>query len=261
MIGLFLGDTDFSDIVLSKIKKQNIEYFIIDFSKKNKFKKDKHSFKISIGKFGAIINLIKQKKCKKVLFAGKILKPNLSSIRLDLKGIYYMPRVIRAAKIGDAAIIKSIIKILNNEGIKVISSVFFNPELSLKKGNYSKIKPNKQDIISIKKARAFFNKTKSLDHIQALVVKGDKILAKEGREGTKKMFAKLKKKSEGILIKLPKRKQDLRMDLPTIGLQTLKDIKKYGLRGVVLQSKKNIFLDKAECIKFANKNSIFINII
>ena len=261
MIGLFLGDTDFSDIVLSKIKKQNIEYFIIDFSKKNKFKKDKHSFKISIGKFGAIINLIKQKKCKKVLFAGKILKPNLSSIRLDLKGIYYMPRVIRAAKIGDAAIIKSIIKILNNERIKVISSVFFNPELSLKKGNYSKIKPNKQDIISIKKARAFFNKTKSLDHIQALVVKGDKILAKEGREGTKKMFAKLKKKSEGILIKLPKRKQDLRMDLPTIGLQTLKDIKKYGLRGVVLQSKKNIFLDKAECIKFANKNSIFINII
>jgi len=261
MIGLFLGDTDFSDIVLSKIKKQNIEYFIIDFSKKNKFKKDKHSFKISIGKFGAIINLIKQKKCKKVLFAGKILKPNLSSIRLDLKGIYYMPRVIRAAKIGDAAIIKSIIKILNNEGIKVISSIFFNPELTLKKGNYSKIKPNKQDIISIKKARAFFNKTKSLDHIQALVVKGDKILAKEGREGTKKMFAKLKKKSEGILIKLPKRKQDLRMDLPTIGLQTLKDIKKYGLRGVVLQSKKNIFLDKAECIKFANKNSIFINII
>ena len=147
MIGLFLGDTDFSEIVLSKIKKQNIEYFIIDFSKKNKFKKDKHSFKVSIGKFGAIINLIKQKNCKKVLFAGKILKPNLSSIRLDLKGIYYMPSVIRAAKIGDAAIIKSIIKILNNEGIKVVSSIFFNPELSLKKGNYSKIKPNKQDII------------------------------------------------------------------------------------------------------------------
>ena len=51
------------------------------------------------------------------------------------------------------------------------------------------------------------------------------------------------------------------MDLPTIGLQTFKDAKKYGLRGVVLQSKKNIFLDKAECIKFANKNKIFINII
>ena len=75
------------------------------------------------------------------------------------------------------------------------------------------------------------------------------------------MLSKLRKKTDGILIKLPKKKQDLRMDLPTVGLQTLKDIKKYGLRGVVLQSKKNIFLDKNECIKFANKNKIFINVI
>ena len=261
MIGLFLGDTEFSEIVLKKIKKQKIKYFILDFSKKNKFKKDKHSFRISIGKFGTIIDLIKQKNCKKVLFAGKIAKPNFSSLRLDFKGIYYMPSVIRAAKIGDAAIIKSIIKILNIEGIKVISSTFFNPELSLKKGNYSKLRPNKQDIVSITKGKAYFNKTKSLDHIQALVVKGDKILAKEGKEGTKKMLSRLKKKSDGILIKLPKKKQDLRMDLPTVGLQTFQDIKKYGLRGVVLQSKKNIFLDKIKCIKFANKNRIFIKII
>ena len=185
MIGLFLGDTVFPEIVLKKIKKLKKKYFIIDFSKNNKFQKDNNSFRISIGKFGSIINLIKRKKCKKVLFAGKIAKPNFSSLRLDLKGIYYMPSVIRAAKIGDAAIIKSIIKILKNEEIKVISSIFFNPELSLKKGNYSKFKPNKQDLISIKKGKAYFNKTKSLDHVQALVVKEGKILAKEGREGTK----------------------------------------------------------------------------
>jgi len=261
MIGLFLGDTDFSEIVLKKIKKRKIKYFILDFSKKNKFKRDMNSSRISIGKFGEIINLIKKKKCKRVLFAGKILKPKFSSLRLDLKGIYYMPSVIKAAKIGDAAIIKSIIKILNNEGIKVVSSIIFNPELALRKGNYTKLKPNKQDIISIKKAKAYFNKTKSLDHIQALVVKEGEILAKEGREGTKKMLSKLRKNSDGILLKLPKKKQDLRMDLPTIGLQTFIDLKKYGLRGVVLQSKKNIFLDKIKCIKFANKNKIFINII
>ena len=92
-------------------------------------------------------------------------------------------------------------------------------------------------------------------------MKDGKIIAKEGREGTKNMLSKLKLKSDGILIKLPKRKQDLRMDLPTIGLQTLKDIKKYGLKGLVLKSKKNIFLDKKKVITFANKNNIFINII
>ena len=76
MIGLFLGDTDFSEIVLNKIIKLKKKYFIIDFSKNNKFKKDKNSHRISIGKFGKIINLIKEKKSKKVLFAGKIAKPN-----------------------------------------------------------------------------------------------------------------------------------------------------------------------------------------
>ena len=51
------------------------------------------------------------------------------------------------------------------------------------------------------------------------------------------------------------------MDLPTIGLQTFKDLKKFGLKGVVMQSRKNIFLNKNKCINFANKNKIFINIL
>jgi len=261
MIGLFLGDTDFSEVVLKKIKKIKKKYFILDFSKNNKFKKDKNSYRISIGKFGEIIKLIKEKKSKKVLFAGKIAKPKLSSLRLDFKGIYYIPTLLKAAQIGDAAIIKAIIKILASEGIKVISSIFFNPELSLKKGIFSKIKPLKQDIESIKKGVAYFNKIDNLDHVQALVVKDGKIIAKEGIEGTKKMLSKLNRNSNGILIKLPKSKQDLRMDLPTIGLQTFKDIKKYGLKGVVLKSKKNIFLDKTKCIAFANRNKIFIKAI
>jgi len=261
MIGLFLGDTNFSEVVLKKIKKLNKKYFILDFSNNNKFKKDKNSYKISIGKFGEIIKLIKEKKAKKVLFAGKIAKPKFSSLRLDLKGLYYMPTIIKAAKIGDEAIIKTIIKILANEDIKVISSIFFNPELSLKKGIFSKKKPDKQDLVSIAKGIEYFNKTNNLDHVQALVVKDSTIIAKEGAEGTKKMLSKLKVNSNGILMKLPKRKQDLRMDLPTIGLQTFKDVKKYGVKGVVLKSKKNIFLDKSKCISFANKNKIFIKVL
>ena len=261
MIGLFLGDTDFSEIVLRKIKRLNKKYFIIDFSKNNKFKKDINSHRISIGKFGKILSLIKEKKSKKVLFAGKIAKPKFSTLRLDLKGIYYMPVVIKASKLGDAAIIKSIIKILDQEGIKVISSIFFNPELAVNVGTYTKLKPSTEDIKSIKKGIKYFDKLNELDHVQAIIIKDSKILAAEGRQGTKVMLAKIKKKTDGILIKLHKKKQDLRMDLPTIGLKTLKDCKKYGLRGIVLKSKRNIFLNKNECVNFANKNKIFIKAI
>ena len=83
------------------------------FQKIINLKKIQTLIRISIGKFGKIIRLIKEKKSKKVLFAGKIAKPKFSTLRLDLKGVYYMPSIIRAAKLGDAAIIKAIIKILD----------------------------------------------------------------------------------------------------------------------------------------------------
>ena len=172
-----------------------------------------------------------------------------------------MPSVIKAAKLGDAAIIKAIIQILKNENIKVISSIFYNPELALNRGNYTKAKPTQIDRNSIKKGISFFNKFNNLDHVQALIVKDGKVLSKEDNRGTKKMLSNLKKSSGGILIKFPKKKQDLRMDLPTVGLNTFKDCKKFGLKGIVLKSKKNIFLDKFKCINFANRNKIFIKVI
>ena len=169
-----------------------------------------------------------------------------------------MPSIIKAAKLGDAAIIKAIIEILKNEKIEVISSIHFNSELTGKKGNYTKSKPSWADIKSINRGIRHLAKTNSYDHIQALIVKDNKMIAKEDNRGTKKMMSKLKKNSGGILIKFPKKKQDLRMDLPTIGIQTVKDCKKYGIKGIVLKSKKNIFLDKSKSIEFANKNKIFI---
>ena len=61
-----------------------------------------------------------------------------------------------------------------------------------------------------------------------------------------------------MLVKFPKRKQDLRVDLPTIGLKTFKQSKVAGLKGIVVKSKKHVFLDMNKCIRFANKNKMFI---
>ena len=78
MIGLVFGDTSFPFEILKKIKKKKLKYLIIDLSKSKNFKKDKKSYPVSIGQFGKIINILKQNNCKKVLFAGKVSKPNFS---------------------------------------------------------------------------------------------------------------------------------------------------------------------------------------
>ena len=111
MIGLFLGEKNLPIEILKKFNKNKIEYCIIDLTKNNRYKKNKNSYFINIGKFGKILELLKSKNCKKVIFAGNIIKPNISKLKLDLKGLFYIPRVIKASKLGDAAILKELTKI------------------------------------------------------------------------------------------------------------------------------------------------------
>ena len=260
MIGLFFGDTEFPKKILLNIKKIKQKYIIIDLSKKKFFSKNPHSQSFGIGQFGKIFKFLSENKCKKVLFAGKINKPKFSTLKLDFKGFYYLPRIIKAAKLGDAAILKTIIKILLKEKIKVINSNTYNPELTLLKGCYTKLKPNTKDLVSVNKGIKSLSVLNPHNHVQGLVVSNSLIIAKEKIHGTKKMLQMISKdkNSQGILIKFPKKNQDLRIDLPTIGFDTLKDCKKFGIKGIVLKSKKNIFIDKNQSIKFANKNKIFI---
>ena len=260
MIGLFLGEKDLPNEIIIKIEKKKINYFIIDLTKNNKFKKNKNSFFINIGKFGKILKLIKSKKCKKVLFAGNIIKPNISKLKLDLKGLFYIPRIYKAAKLGDAAILKVLIKILSENNIKVIRLNTFNPELTLKRGVYTKIKPSIEQKKEILKGVETLNKINSYNHTQAVIVRENKVISQETRKGTKEMIKSIAKSKikKGILIKLPKVKQDLRVDLPTIGIDTFKDCNKAGIKGIVVKSNQNIILNKEISIKYANQNKLFL---
>ena len=260
MIGLFLGEKELPIEILKKIERKKLNYFIIDLTKNNKFKKNKNSFFINIGKFGEILKLIKFKKCKKVIFAGNIIKPKISKLKLDLKGLMYIPRVIKAAKLGDAAILKVLIKILSENDIKVIKLNTFNPELTLKKGIYTKIKPSNADKKEIFQGIKILKKINSYNHTQAAIIRNNKVISLEKRKGTKEMIKSIAKSKDkrGILIKLPKLKQDLRVDLPTIGLDTFKDCNNVGIKGIVVKSNQNIILNKKESIKYANRNKLFL---
>ena len=261
MIGLIFGETNFPKEILKKVKKKT-NYTIIDLTKKKIFKKERNSHSVSVGQFGKILSILKVNNCKKVLFAGKIKKPVFSKLKLDLKGIYYISRIIKKSKIGDAAILKEVINIFKKEKIKTIDSLYYTPELTLKTGIYTKTKPSKEDQRDINIAIKLLNKTNNYNFIQGAIVRNKKLLALEDKGGTKKMIKKCVKKivNEGVLVKFPKKKQDTRIDLPTIGLDTLKQCKRAGLNGIVLKNKKNVFLDQRQSLIYANNNKMFIKV-
>ena len=111
------------------------------------------------------------------------------------------------------------------------------------------------------KAISTLKKLDGYSFSQGTVIRNKKILAIEGPGGTQKMLSRIKKNQgvlKGVLVKFPKKKQDLRVDLPTIGLKTLIQCKKKGLKGIALKCRQNVCLNKKEVINFANKHKIFI---
>ena len=108
------------------------------------------------------------------MFAGKVNKPKFSKLKLDFKGVYYIPRIIKSSKLGDAAILKEIIKILSQNKIKTENSLIFNPELTLKKGNYTKLKPNTEDQLDINKLNSAYQNNQLVKNVIDFITKDKK---------------------------------------------------------------------------------------
>jgi len=267
MIGLVLGETQLGHLIIKKLKLLKKKFIILDITKKKIFKKNKNFFPLSIGQLGKAISILKKHGCKKIIFAGKITTPNFSKTKFDFKAIYYLPKIIKEAKKDDASIIKTVIAIFKKEGFKIISSTFFNPELLLRRGNYTKMKPdflNKKDML---KGKNIITDLSRRGIGQGVVIRNSHVVTIEDSDGTDAMLKRAsilfkrfsyRNKRQGILLKFPKRNQDLRVDLPTVGIKTIKKCIKIGLKGIVVKANQNIFLDRSKCINLANKNRMFI---
>ena len=267
MIGLVLCETQLGSIIIKKLRSLKKKYIIIDISKKKIFKKNKSFFPLCIGQLGKALAILKKHGCKKIIFAGKVTTPNFSKTKFDFKAIYYLPKIIKGAKKGDASIIKVVIEIFKKEGFKIISSTFFNPELLLKKGNYTKIKPDSLSKKDILKGKSIITDLNGPGIGQGVIIRNSHVITIEASDGTDAMLKRAgtllkrfpyRNKKQGILLKFPKKNQDLRVDLPTIGIKTIRKCAKIGLKGIVVKANQNIFLDRPRCIKLANKNKMFI---
>ena len=126
MIGLVLGDTQLGNLIIKKLRLLKKKFIIIDISTKKIFRKNKNSFSLSIGQLGKAISIFKKLGCRKIIFAGKVATPNFSKTKFDFKALYYLPKIIKGAKKGDASIIKMVIEIFKKEGFKILRSTYFN---------------------------------------------------------------------------------------------------------------------------------------
>jgi DUF1009 family protein len=265
MLGLIVGESSLPNYVINKLLKKNIEFLILDLTKSNIYKRYKNSYSLKITELGKAISILKKNNCKNVIFIGKVERPDISLLKFDTKALFYLPRLFSAFKKGDGNILKEIIKIFKENKLNVVNSMKFTPELIFKDKSINKLKINNTDKSSISKGIKIIKSLSKFDIGQSVVINNGYVLAIEGPEGTDEtikrslhLSKKYKLKNKSILIKFPKANQDLRIDLPTIGFDTIKNCIKANIKGIAVKRSQNIILDKDKIINLVKKNNFFI---
>lgn len=216
---------------------------------------------IRIGQAGTGFKRFHDEKVEEVIMIGTIKRPSFFDLVPDMRTTAFFAKV-GAKALGDDGILRALVKEIESEGMTVKGIHEVMHDLLVKKGVLGKVKPNKQAMADIKRGIEVALGLGRLDVGQAVVVQQGLVLAVEGIEGTDELLRRTKdykRKGEGgVLVKLRKPQQDMRIDLPTIGVQTVKRAKESGLSGIAVHAGNGLIVDEAEVIKQANKEGMFV---
>ena len=213
---------------------------------------------IRLGQLGQLIKALKKKKVKKSLMAGTITKRRMfEDIRPDLKGLAIISKL---ALFHDDGILRAVADELAREGIEIVSSTQYLPELVAPQGCLTKRKPNKSEKEDIDFGFQVAKELGRLDIGQCVVVRKKTILAVEAIEGTDAAIRRggdLAREG-AVVVKVSKPHQDLRFDVPAVGLGTVKAMAEVKAAALAVESGKTLLFDKDEMITYADELRIAI---
>ncbi len=195
-----------------------------------------------------------------ICFAGGVQKPKISIKILNFQTISLVIHLLLLPNKGDNFLLNAITSLVKRKGFEVISATQLMPDLLVKAGNLTNATPKTSHEKSILLGKQFLEDISKYDISQACIVENSCITALEGIEGTKSMILRMKEfnRNDAILVKMPKVGQNLKVDMPTIGIETVRDCVSSGVRGIVIKAESTIFLNQNEAIFLANESGIFI---
>ena len=213
---------------------------------------------VKLGQLGKIISFFKQEGVKKTVFIGSITKTNIfRDVRPDLKGLELWNKINIKQ---DDAILRAVADRLEKDGIEVVASTGYVPELLFPKGILTKKKPTKDQMVDIVYGWEIARSLGNLDIGQCVVVRNQTVLAVEAIEGTDATILRggTLGKEKAVVVKLRKPKQDLRFDLPAIGMKTIDSMKEVKASVLAVEAEYALFFDRDAVIQAADNAGIVI---
>lgn len=214
-----------------------------------------------LGAAGAILKTLRAHEIEDLVLIGSIKRPTVGEIKPDLKTAGFFAKV-GLSVLGDNDILVAVRKSLEKEGFRVHGVHKFARDLLAPEGVIGKNSPTKADWVDIEHGIKISQEIGRLDIGQAVVVQEGLILGVEGIEGTDELIqrcgALMRKGRKAILVKTCKPQQDMDLDLPTIGVDTIERAAHAGMGGVVIHAGRSLLYDRAGVEEIANKNKLFV---
>lgn len=223
---------------------------------------------IALGQFGRICRLARHAGCREMVFVGGLVRPSIWQLRLDWGTLIEMPLIVRSFRGGDDHLLSGVGRLFEKGGFRVIGAHEVAPEITAPVGSLGRFGPTAAVEDDIDHGFAMLAAMSAFDVGQAAVIAGHRVLAVEAAEGTDAMLDRVAALREagrialasgvGVLVKAPKRRQDRRFDLPSIGADTVTRAARAGLAGIAVVAGATIVAEPQRLVEAADGAGLFV---
>lgn len=263
-LGIIAGMGDLPRSIIDACDQQGRPYFVValeDAADEAAIAHVPHIW-VRIGAIGKALNALKNEGCEELVLAGRVKRPRITSLRPDLKATKLLTRLGSNLLTGDDELLSSIVTFLEEEGFTVVGADNVVQELLTPEGLIGSIYPDKKAQGDIEFGAKIARAIGSLDIGQAVIVQDRYVLGVEAAEGTDELIRRCtayrQDEKGGVLVKVKKPNQEGRIDLPTIGVDTVDRIAEAGFAGIAIEAGGSLLLHKRELARRADQLGIFV---
>ena len=223
---------------------------------------------IALGQVGRFCKLARAEGCRDVVLVGGLVRPPITQVRFDWGSLAHLAHIIRSFHGGDDHLLTGVGRIFEIEGFRLIGAHEVAPDIAAPLGAIGRHRPDGDAERDIDLGFSLLAATSPFDIGQAAVVARARVLAVEAAEGTDAMLERIGTLREigriglprgvGVLVKAPKRRQDRRYDLPSIGPNTIAKAAQAGLAGVAVVAGATIMAEPQRLVDAADRSGLFV---
>ena len=260
--GLIAGNGRFPFLVLEAARSQGIEMAVIALREEASPELDAVATRlhwVSLGELSRTLELLHQEGVTRAVMAGQVKHTKIfSSIRPDwklAKLIFSLPRKNTDSLIGAVA------RVLEDEGIQLVDSTIFLKPLLPEPGVLTRRAPDSHESADIAYGREIAMQLAGLDLGQAVVISDRACVAVEAMEGTDETIERAARLAAGkplVVVKVAKPRQDMRFDVPVVGLGTVETMKRTRATALAIEAGRTLLFDRSRLIEAADEAGIAI---